>query len=231
MISDETLSAFLDAELPEADMQRIFHRVQHDPELAIRLARLCSMDACFRKMSRRLDEQPLPSAVTELLQQATSHSNQPKQAWWQQSYSYLQQHAAAAASVALVAGLLLGYNAPAEQDGWPMIANTLEQSISGQSYTPTKHITLTPTLAFINNEQQLCRHYQQSSPAGSSEHLACKQGNDWQLVASAYQRPATQSGDYQLASHQSALDSIIDQQGVHSVLTLQQEQAMQQKHR
>ncbi|SDZ92407.1 hypothetical protein SAMN04488051_10129 [Alkalimonas amylolytica] len=228
MISDETLSAFLDAELPEADMQQIYQQVQQQPELALRLASLCSMDACFRKMARRLDDEPLPAAVTELLQ-AASQDNQPQQGWWQQSYSTLQRHAAAVASLALISGMLVGYYAPAEADHWPLIASTLEQSVSGQSYTATKQLTLTPTLAFINNEQQLCRHYQQSTATATSEHLACKQGDNWQLIASAYQPAVRHSGEYQLASHQSALDSVMDQLGVQAVLTLQQEHDLQRK--
>lgn len=226
IVTDETLSAFLDAELPEAEMQHIYRQVQQQPELAIRLAKLCSMDACFRKMSKRLDEQPMPLAVTELLQ-PISRNTQPKSGWWQQSYLSLQRHAAAVASMALVSGLLIGYYAPAENDDWSMIAKTLEQSVSGQSYAPSRDLSLTPTLAFINAEQQLCRHYLQSSATGTSEHLACKNQHNWQLVASVYQQPTGQSGDYQLASHRSALDAVMDQLGIHSILTLQQEQALQ----
>ena len=223
IVTDETLSAFLDAELSDAEMQQIHQQVQQQPELAMRLANLSSMDACFRKMSKRLDEQPMPAAVMELLQ-TTGLNTQPKSSWWQQSYQSLQRHAAAIAPIALVTGLLIGYYAPVDNDDWSMIAKTLEQSVSGQSYEANKELSLTPTLAFINAEQQLCRHYRQSAATGDSEHLACKQGDHWRLIASVYQPAVRHNGEYQLASHGSALDAVMDQLGIQSILTLQQEQ-------
>lgn len=43
-ITDETLSAYLDAELPDEEMQAVSEALQVDPELSDRLADLAQVD-------------------------------------------------------------------------------------------------------------------------------------------------------------------------------------------
>jgi anti-sigma factor RsiW len=66
-VSDEQLSAFLDAELPAAEMEAVREQISRDENLANRLAELAMVDTQVASHYRRIDEQPMPEAITRLL--------------------------------------------------------------------------------------------------------------------------------------------------------------------
>ncbi len=70
-INDEILSAFLDAELPEAQMQAVREQLLTDDSLADRLAALASVDGQLRQHAQLIDEHPLPAAISQLLAEDT----------------------------------------------------------------------------------------------------------------------------------------------------------------
>ena len=66
-ISDEVLSAFLDAELPEQQMEQIREALLEDDNLANRLADLAMVDEVIATKYDEINQQPLPAAINELL--------------------------------------------------------------------------------------------------------------------------------------------------------------------
>lgn len=66
-ISDEVLSAFLDAELPEQQMELIREALLEDDNLANRLADLAMVDEVIATKYDEINQQPLPAAINELL--------------------------------------------------------------------------------------------------------------------------------------------------------------------
>ena len=66
-ISDEVLSAFLDAELPEQQMEQIREALLEDDNLANRLADLAMVDEVIATKYDKINQQPLPAAINELL--------------------------------------------------------------------------------------------------------------------------------------------------------------------
>ena len=64
---DELLSAYLDGELPPDDLARLENRLANEPELARRLERLLQADGAVRRAYQSVADEPLPSALLELL--------------------------------------------------------------------------------------------------------------------------------------------------------------------
>ncbi len=134
-ISDEVLSAFLDAELPEQQMELIREALLEDDNLANRLADLAMVDEVIATKYDEINQQPLPAAINELLaaipeekasvtaiqaaenfsdnttsQQDlnTTHSSESKSnvvSLWQRTKNSTNKPFALAASIAVAAGL------------------------------------------------------------------------------------------------------------------------------
>jgi hypothetical protein len=134
-ISDEVLSAFLDAELPEQQMEQIREALLEDDNLANRLADLAMVDEVIATKYDEINQQPLPAAINELLaaipeekasvtaiQAAenfsdnttsqpdlnTTHSSESKSnvvSLWQRTKNSTNKPFALAASIAVAAGL------------------------------------------------------------------------------------------------------------------------------
>ncbi|MDP5039797.1 MAG: hypothetical protein NWQ26_02875, partial [Paraglaciecola sp.] len=68
IISDQQLSAFLDSELPEDEMQLIREQLLIDDELATRLADLAQVDEWVSAHACEIDRHPVPEKITALLQ-------------------------------------------------------------------------------------------------------------------------------------------------------------------
>lgn len=120
-LTDELLSGFLDASLSEAEMAFVREHLLHDEHLADRLASLAIVDTLVQQHAMQIDSVPLPEAITLLLQQAepvlTQNDNVVSFPWWRRVSQQLQQHAAAVACVALVAGYGVAQFAPDGSEG------------------------------------------------------------------------------------------------------------------
>ena len=66
-ITDEMLSAFLDSELPEPQMQHIRELLLQDEQLAERLAALAEVDLLLRQQASLIDGTPVPQQLMALL--------------------------------------------------------------------------------------------------------------------------------------------------------------------
>ncbi|KKO44716.1 hypothetical protein WG68_14320 [Arsukibacterium ikkense] len=229
MITDEQLSAFLDNELPESQMQLVRQQLAIDPLLSDRLAQLAATAALVSRYSSAIEQVPLSANLQKLLEPAPV--SKLAVSAWQRLQQIAQQQLALAASVALLAGFLLGQFLPLVRQPlatpWPAVFALLENAASGQQYSAGKDYHLFPQLTFKNKQQQFCRHFILREPAAQSENIACRLEGNWQLVAS-YREPLTLQKNhvYQLASSAAKLDPLLDQLIEGPLLDAAQEQLM-----
>lgn len=213
---DETLSAFLDGELPEQSMQAIRDALATDADLSDRLAQLALIDQRVKDHAATIDRIPLPAATLALLDQARAEQNSATGnrviplSRWRRVPATLQRHAAAVAAISLLIGFVLARLLPAGGDSdWAMTAAVLESKPSGETYEAGA-TRLQPRLSFRNHHGEYCRYFQRLDQAASFEAIACRQDGKWILQAMLpVARGDAQS--YQPASGGSGLDETIDQ--------------------
>jgi len=221
MISDEQLSAFLDAELPDAEMEMIREQLIEDEDLANRMADLAMVDQVVAMSYATIDAHPIPAAITQLLAEDVPNSQtqtETKSAtiiafpFLKKIQQRLQEHAAIAASVALVIGFgisqSLHTNSP---DNWQAVAAILDSTPSGVEQVASNGVNVKPRLSFTDKDGNYCRQFVQSDSKSTSENIACRKANQWQLAASVYMDKAQQAGSYQTASGGSLLDATLEQ--------------------
>lgn len=225
-INDKTLSAFLDGELPVAEMEQVRTQLAEDPTLADRLAELSAVDAIVSQHAHAIDQRPLPRKLQQLLEEDLKP--QPAEVitfpLWRRARQVLNQQTGIAAAVALVFGFGLsqvtGNLSGQQTDSWLPIAQHLETLPSGTSEALPGGQQITPRITFINREGQYCRQYLMTGAGENSENIACRtQQADagWEQRASIRQ-PSTAPGNYQTASGGSLLDSALDQMMAGSII-------------
>jgi negative regulator of sigma E activity len=215
-ITDETLSAFLDSELTDAEMEAVRNQLAQDPTLADRLAELASVDAALQSHYDAIEERPMPESVTRMVESAPlRHETVPQNnvvsfPWWRR----LRGHTGKAAAAAVIAGVALmqWFTVPSGgEPAWPEVAEILETEPSGQAYPVNSQATLTPRLTFRNQTGEWCRQYRLGTDNTASEQLACRSdAGDWQRMAKTETRPVADPETYQTASGGSALDPVLD---------------------
>lgn len=218
-ISDEQLSAFLDAELPENEMELVRQGLIDDENLANRLAELAMVDEQVASHYAQIDARPLPAAVEPLLAHSTEpttkemDNNLIQFPLWKRVQRGLQQNAALAASVLLVIGfgmvqLLPGNHQSA--NNWNAVAQVLEQNISGNEQQFDDGSRVKPRLTFIDQQGNYCRQYQLAQGEQTSENIACRHNDRWELIISQPLETLAE-GDYKTASGGSLLDTRLDE--------------------
>lgn len=233
-ITDETLSAFLDAELPEPEMQAVRARVQADPALADRLAALAAVDDQLAGHYSAIDSQPLPDAVARLLSDAQTAETDasakvvPIRRAWRGVQRGLRTHAGLAVAAMLVMALgvaQLFTGAPDQQ--WQTVARALETSPSGTPVVLPDGRTLTARLTFRNQTGDYCRQFRVQGKALASENIACRRpAAGWERVARvemAREAASTTTG-YQTASGGSVLDDTLDRMILGDIIAPHREQ-------
>jgi hypothetical protein len=255
-LSDETLSAFLDAELPEAEMERVRMALVDNEAIAERLAELAMVDVMVQEHYQAIDQQPIPASTQALLADEELVAANPvtdtfvtdnvvEFPWWRKAQQHVQQYAAAVAVIALIAGYgVYQIESPSPSQTNIAAANSLslQNDISEQlTHLPSGIDTmldndsvLTIQLSFYNQQGELCRQYAVQDQAQQSNVIACQQQGQWQQMASVeYKSDPDHQIDhqalYQTASGGSALDEVLDQLIADAPLTMVQEQkALQQ---
>jgi hypothetical protein len=223
-ITDQELSAFLDAELNETEMELVRNKIAEDETLANRLAELAMVDEQLAQAYRFDQSAPIPESVSDLFK--THRSKQKNQVesdnvvqfpLWKRMVNQVQQHAAAA----VVAAIMLGYgfgsfnSANPDDLDWAQTSYALDHTASGDSFVAVNGAMIKPQASFQNQQGQFCRQYEYSEEQQIQTGLACKQNNQWQVKATIF-RDATslnrnQSTQYQTASSNPVLDALIDQ--------------------
>jgi hypothetical protein len=221
-ITDEILSAFLDNEFSEPEMNALRDQIALDPALADRLAELASVDAQLQRHYGSIDQQPMPDGVTRLLEQATSVDRPDKVVafpWWRR----LAAHSGKAIAAAVVAGFVMTQwlGSPAVDDpAWSSIAQVLEQQPSGQVYDVSSDASLTPRLTFQNQAADWCRQFRLDTETRASEQIACRDGmGNWTTVAKAEVPLTPESSGYQSASGGQVMDAELDRRMAGQPLT------------
>lgn len=216
-VSDEQLSAFLDAELPEAEMEAIRQQLSIDDTLTNRLAELAIVDSLVANSYARIDERPLPKSISNLLAvDEKSSSNVVAFPLWKKLQNRIQQHAAIAASVALILGFGItqmmknDINSDGSLRDWKNIAQVLETTPSGINRGLVSGIQVKPQLTFKNKAAEFCRQFQVKDNKGTTDNIACRDNANWQLIASMRVDKIQDDNVYQPASGGSVLDSTVE---------------------
>ncbi|MBD3641651.1 MAG: hypothetical protein HUJ18_11715 [Marinobacter sp.] len=234
-ITDETLSAFLDHELPEAEMQAVRDQLAADPALADRLAELASVDAELQTHYGAIDNRAMPEAVNRLLadELPAGAGGEPDNViafpWWRR----LREHTGKAVAAAVIAGFALAQwlavPGSGEDAGWAEVAQALETRPSGEPHA-IDDTTVTPRLTFRNQAGDWCRQFQVQRPDHASEQIACRTGaGNWEPVAKVDVEAGAAPDSYQTASGGSVLDSTLDRLMAGPPLGRQEEQALMER--
>jgi negative regulator of sigma E activity len=211
-ITDEQLSAFLDGELPEDEMETVAAALENDPSVAARLETLASVDTDLKEMFATTDKKPIREDTMALIDAALGEKDtetdtdnvvafKPKtkaaapqpQSWWPQ---------AVAASVALVIGLAGGSyltGGSTEQSSTAVFA-ALDANISGEQVSLPSGDTLEATLTFAAQNGGYCREYKLTTAESSSRNVACNNSGDWAVVATVMTENAEAATGYIPAS-------------------------------
>ncbi|MAN50784.1 MULTISPECIES: anti-sigma factor family protein [unclassified Marinimicrobium] len=234
-INDETLSAFLDGELPPAEMEQVRVRLAEDPALADRLAELSAVDKLVSERAHAIDERPLPSGIQQMLAEDDA---KPESAQviafplWRRARQALNAQTGIAAAIALAFGFGLAEvtdNVGSPQiDAFQPVAERLETLPSGTTEALPDGREITPRLTFVNRDGQHCRQYRVTGAGERSENIACRAQQTeagWEELASIRQR-ATEPGSYQTASGGSLLDSALDQMMAGGIIEPEQEKQL-----
>ncbi|MDO8341630.1 MAG: hypothetical protein Q7T48_00360 [Cellvibrio sp.] len=223
IISDEKLSAFLDAELPESEMESIRQRISEDETLANRLAELAMVDEQVAQHYAAIDARPLPDAIANLLASAPAEATAAVTTTatiipfplWKKVQRGLQQHAAVAACTALVLGFGLAQLLPGSQNSplgdWNAITAALDTAASGTEHALTDNKRIKPRLTFVNEQGHFCRQFRVSDSSISTETIACRIDDKWEPSITLYAQAVARDGDYQAATNgASVLDQALD---------------------
>lgn len=212
-VSDEQLSAFLDAELTAEEMEWVRQQLMDDEELANRLAELAMVDEQIATHYASIDQVPMPESVSCLLMPQLTPQPQTAQIiafpLRKKLQKIFQPQVAAAACAALVIVGSIQFFSGKQQDNWSAVAQVLDTQISGNTKTLDDGSHVKPRLTFLNRDGDYCRQFQISNQQQSSENIACRRNNQWELQISLEQK-TTAAEDYQTASGGSVLDATLD---------------------
>lgn len=238
-VSDETLSAFLDAELPELEMERVRQAIVEDEAIADRLAELAMVDPMVQTFYQTIDQQPVPESISALLNTpdlsleaaSATESNVVAFPWWRKAQQQVQQYAAAVAVIALIAGYgVYQFETPAQNGTTTagidtIITEQLTHLPSGVNAQLDNESIMSIQLSFYNQQGDFCRQYGLQDTSVRSENIACLQQGQWQQIANVkYTNSYDTQAQYQTASGGSALDDVLDNLMVGAPLTMTQEQ-------
>jgi hypothetical protein len=224
--SDEQLSAFLDGELPAADMDALAREIEADAQLAARVERLGAANTAFIAAMSEIDRKPMSPGVVKVLAApptAKVLAFRPRAAAW------LKEHRALAASLicaAMAAGVVSGLKPPADPfapkaDGLILASSPLHHALevgaTGEGVLISAGVTATPRLTFASDAGAFCRQFDVATQRGVTSAIACREKGSWRTEVAVFGRPHTQgmgsSADYQTASgaKSPALEAFIDQ--------------------
>lgn len=206
--SDEQLSAFIDGELPDVEMQAVREALAGDEALADRLAQLAAVDVAVAEAVRTIDQRPMPARVAD---RSRPHPA-PVLPFVARVRQAVTRHAALAASVALFVGFGLGSLLPGEPAStWPSVAEVLESRVSGSRVEVAGGLTVMPQLSYRNIDGDYCRYFEVRGN-DREQGVACRREGEWQRVATAYLPADDEAGAvYTPASGGRALDLLLDQ--------------------
>jgi hypothetical protein len=228
-IDDDTLIAYLDGQLPDADYGPLEQALKHDESLRSRLQALADSSELARRVFDPVLLEPLPPQLIAAIWRAPDprvrakplRAGPPRPAGWLAwlGLAPVRLTWPALASVAVLGlGVVIGWQliAPADDARWSLregapvtdeaLALALEVSPSGRVLRTTGG-AVEILASFEQAGEGHCREFNRSSPRGTLDELgiACRNAQgDWQLeLLVAEDRPASVGeARYQTASDQ-----------------------------
>lgn len=236
-ITDEILSAFIDAELCEADMESVREAIVNDITLADRLSALAYVDMAVNAAADKATQKPLPRNILAMVTESgldekaqtvismTPRAAKPKQT---NSWSF---PVSMAASIALLAGLVFfqaDITRPSNVNSlasWDSISAALEGSLTGQTFTTETGSEITPQLSFVSHQSGFCRQVEFRDTNELNVIIACKnQQGEWQPSAAKRLLSNGAPNSYQTASANKVLESELDKLMTSAPLNREEEQ-------
>ena len=204
--SDETLSAFIDGELPEDEARSLEAEIQEDAKLAQRVENLRSVDAVLSEALSDVVDEAVPEHIFAMVADARDQSKivslsaaKPR-SWFQSPLAV-----AAAAAFGLAVGLVFTPSQVAEpgaqiyagsvESGTPL-HRVLETLPSSESENGLK-----PVVTFASVDGRVCREI--TGP--ESRALACRSNDDWTVLAVTHEFSSRGRDTYETASASTSL--------------------------
>lgn len=217
--SDQTLSAYIDGELPPGETRQISEAVESDADLARRLALLEEPDRIVKSACRSIDSHPLPESVAALLREDEARSlgsgadpdetvipfpvDRPPERLYRWALPL-------AASIALIIGLGIGAGidwrggsggdigvprmAAVIVSGEPLF-DILERGQSARKFSLEGEVEVTPVLTFATKSGAFCREFETLSPNAATRAVACREDGLWRMAVAVSARPEAAAGD------------------------------------
>ena len=230
-LSDETLNAFIDAELSPMEMDIVRDAIAKDEHVAQQVEALIAINNQAQESLNSIDSQPLSAGLEHLRQQLEAdvhvkvNDNVMRFPGWKKSRVGQFMPTAVAASVAAVFGFFISFGTHTDTNAlpdWQAITNALNTQPSGDIIATANGTHFEARLSFQNQDGEYCRQfYMQAKDSQALQSIACRNGSEWKLRAAM---PTSEQGSYQTASNDSALDTVIDALIKGDVITAEQEQ-------
>jgi hypothetical protein len=205
-LNDETLSAYLDGELDEAQRKQVDALLATDPGASLRLARMRRADALLRAAFPLPEDGAADPLAARILGSAVTQPPAAGRAWYRRATS-LTAMAAGLGALAVGSVLLLGRGAGSQADAALQVA--LDQLPSGSERLDGDRRTR-PLLSFRADDGRWCRVYARQSAGAGEEGLACRNDRGWQVLA---QDAGSADGSLRPAGSSAAIDTLMQQLG------------------
>lgn len=221
--SDEQLSAFLDGELPEREMEALSRAIAEDRDLSLRVERLRSANAAYVDAIGEIDRAPLSAGLRVAVESppaAQVIAFRPRKL-----AGFIAEHRAIAASLVCAAAVwgVMSVAAPgaapdpfAPGPNGVILAGSplhrlLESAPTGQAITAGP-ATAAVRLTFAANDGTFCRQVEVATDDSVSAAIACREDQTWRAQVAAYGL-AKSAGDFQTASASRApsLEAFLDE--------------------
>jgi hypothetical protein len=185
-IPDETLMAFADGTLPDAEAERIAAALDADPALAERVALLADGRRIAARAFRDVLDEPVPARLLAAATPAEAPANDNRRRGW--------RVAAMAAAAGLLLGAFLGTQLPG---GAPEDAGLLPARVAAALDGPGGGgVTIAGT--HLAEGGVYCRHFAMPDGTGTMQGLACRDPEGWRLRVAVARN--AEGGSFQPAS-------------------------------
>ncbi len=205
---DKLLSQLLDNALPQAEADALTERLAREPQLAERLEALRAADDSVRELFAKLDAQPLPQAVLDLLDAGddSATADPAKVIAFPRRFvqRFAQMPVAIAASVALAAGFFVDRlldEDPAMPAGTAALqAHSVSPNSEMHAFLETAPSAAATTLAdgsearilltFADPAGDWCRQLSVQNQTSAVQALSCRRAGRWHNEIIAFDEPA-----------------------------------------
>lgn len=238
MIDDIKLSAFLDNELNDDEMQQVRDMIATDPQVAERVEQLAMADAQLNQAISAIDDRPLPSAISAMLDETSASANSDDTRRSESSNNDTTNNVlpfkrklrntatwfggAVAACLVVVIGYQSGF-----QTGAPGLEAQIATALSRSASGATRQINgsdLRVHLSFTDNQGDYCRQFSLSTSTSRRDQVACLREGQWKIEADI-ERTMPQANEFQVASGPGEIDRYLDALGA-QVISLENEQQL-----